>query len=130
MIASHNYWVATVWPDGRPHVMPDWGLWKDDSAWFSSGVRSRKSRNLRADARCVVTTDDAMEPVVVEGVAEVVRDVGAIEQMVSLVNEKYSSDLTLEFLNPDVNATFRVEPQWVFAVDDEAFTDTPTRWQF
>jgi hypothetical protein len=22
LIASHNYWVATVWPDGRPHVMP------------------------------------------------------------------------------------------------------------
>ena len=22
LIASHDYWVATVWPDGRPHVMP------------------------------------------------------------------------------------------------------------
>jgi len=24
---SHDYWVATVRPDGRPHVMPVWGVW-------------------------------------------------------------------------------------------------------
>ncbi len=23
--ASHDYWVASIWPDGRPHVMPIWG---------------------------------------------------------------------------------------------------------
>lgn len=26
---SHNYWIATVGDDGRPHVMPVWGLWLD-----------------------------------------------------------------------------------------------------
>ncbi len=24
---SHDYWVATVRPDGPPHVMPVWGVW-------------------------------------------------------------------------------------------------------
>ena len=32
---SHDYWVATVRPDGRPHVMPVWGIWMDDALWFS-----------------------------------------------------------------------------------------------
>ena len=27
LTASHDYWLATVCPDGRPHVMPVWGVW-------------------------------------------------------------------------------------------------------
>ena len=130
LIASHDYWVATVWPDGRPHVMPVWGIWHDEAVWFSTSVQSRKARNLRADPRCVVTTDNSVEPVVVEGVAEVVRDLGAIQEMVSRVNAKYSSEITLEFLDPDVNATFRVRPRWVFSLNDKEFTESPTRWVF
>ncbi len=25
---SRNCWVVTVWPDGRPHAMPVWGVWE------------------------------------------------------------------------------------------------------
>jgi hypothetical protein len=24
---SHDYWVATIHPDGRPNVTPVWGVW-------------------------------------------------------------------------------------------------------
>ncbi len=27
LIAARNYWVASVYPDGRPHVSPVWGAW-------------------------------------------------------------------------------------------------------
>jgi hypothetical protein len=63
-------------------------------------------------------------------VAEVVRDLAAIQEMVSRVNEKYSSDITVEFMDPEVNATFRVRPRWVFSLNDKEFTDSPTRWEF
>jgi PPOX class probable F420-dependent enzyme len=130
LIVSHDYWVATVWPDGRPHVMPVWGIWHDESVWFSGSVRSRKARNLRADPRCVVTTDNPSEPVVLEGVAEVVRELAAIRELVARMNVKYSSEITVEFMDPDVNATFRVRPRWVLGLNDKQFTDSPTRWQF
>src|SRR6266487_1604299 len=50
---SRNYWLTTVWPDGRPHVMPVWAVWLDGpkqegTLWFSSGLRSRKIRNILA----------------------------------------------------------------------------------
>src|SRR5580704_19411496 len=67
---SHDYWLATAWPDGRPHVMPVWAVWLDGCLWFSSGGRSRKARNLRARDSCVITTDQAREPVILEGRAE------------------------------------------------------------
>lgn len=65
LTTSRNYWVTTLWPDGRPHSMPVWGVWDGEALWFSSGRRSRKARNLAADPRCVVTTENADEPVVV-----------------------------------------------------------------
>lgn len=125
---SHDYWVATRWPDGRPHVMPVWGVWHDDCLWFSSSRRSRKARNLLADPRCVVTTDNALEPVVVEGAADRVTDVASIGKMLDDLNAKYATEYGVEFLDPAVNATFRVRPMWAFGLREDDFAGSPTRW--
>jgi len=68
--ASRNYWVVTLWPDGRPHAMPVWGAWDDDHMfWFTSSARSRKARNIAGDPRCTVATEDEQHPVVLSGKA-------------------------------------------------------------
>jgi PPOX class probable F420-dependent enzyme len=130
LTVSHDYWVATVRPDGRPHVMPVWGVWLDERLWFSSGLRSRKARNLAADPRCAITTDDARDPVVVEGQAERLVDQGTIAAFVAAVNAKYDSDITTEFQDPAVNGTYAVAPVTAFAVSHDDFTGSPTRWTF
>src|SRR5207247_10129459 len=66
---SHDYWVATVWPNGRPHVMPVWGVWVDEPLWFSASRASRKARNLANRPQCAITTDNAYQPVVTGGAA-------------------------------------------------------------
>jgi PPOX class probable F420-dependent enzyme len=127
---SHDYWVATTWPDGRPHVMPVWGVWRSGALWFSSSRRARKAVNLAADPRCVMTTDDPKEPVVMEGRAEFVDDLPRITSFAEWVNEKYGTSLPAEFYNPARNACFRVRPVWVFGLAEGDFTGSPTRWQF
>src|SRR5215216_6104607 len=94
LTVSHDYWCATVRPDGAPHVMPVWGVWLDGRLWFSSGLRSRKARNLAADPRCSLTTDDTQNPVVVEGRAERVADAARIAAFVAAVNAKYEAGMT------------------------------------
>jgi hypothetical protein len=130
LTVSHDYWCATVRPDGRPHVMPVWGVWLDGALWFSSGLRSRKARNLAADARCTLTTDDALNPVVVEGVTERVIDRAAIEPFRAALNVKYGADLTAEFLDPGVNGSYAVRPVRAFALNHDDFPGSPTRWTF
>jgi hypothetical protein len=130
LVGSHDYWVATRWPDGRPHVMPVWGLWMDDRLWFSSSLGSRKARNLLADPRCVVTTDDAQQPVVLDGVAERVAGHDLLVAMIDATNRKYETSYGVDFLDPAVNAVFRVRPQWAFALDEADFTGSPTRWRW
>jgi PPOX class probable F420-dependent enzyme len=128
--ASRNYWVTTLWPDGRPHVMPVWGVWDGEALSFSSSLRSRKARNVAADPRCVVTTEDAAEPVVLEGSAAIISDREAIVRFVDLMNAKYDAGMTVEFLDPAVNATIRVRPRWAFGIAHDDFTGSPTRWVF
>jgi PPOX class probable F420-dependent enzyme len=130
LAAAHDYWLATVRPDGRPHVMPVWGVWRDGRLWFSSAVGSRKVRNLAAEPRCTVTTDDARDPVVVEGLAGRVTDPAALRGFLAAVNAKYGSALTEEFLDPAVNATVAVRPVTAFALSGADFPGSPTRWRF
>jgi PPOX class probable F420-dependent enzyme len=127
LTASRNYWIASLWPDGRPHSMPVWGVWDGEAFWFSSSNRSRKARNLRTDPRCVVSTEDANEPVVIEGSADIVRELDAIARVAELMNGKYGG-ITSEFLA--ANATIRVRPQWAFGIAHDDFTGSPTRWVF
>jgi PPOX class probable F420-dependent enzyme len=127
---SRNYWVATVWPDGRPHVMPVWAVWFDDALWFSSSLGSRKIRNLRSNPHCVMTTEQPEDPVVVEGDAEVTTDPDVIRAFLDRTNAKYDTGYGIDFLDPSVNATVRVRPQWAFALREGDFTGSPTRWSF
>jgi nitroimidazol reductase NimA-like FMN-containing flavoprotein (pyridoxamine 5'-phosphate oxidase superfamily) len=130
LTVSHDYWVATVRPDGRPHVMPVWGVWFDGRLWFSSGLRSRKARNLAAEPRCTITTDQAQDPVVLDGLAEQVVDADGIAAFLTAMNGKYDAGMTAAFLDPAVNGTFAVRPQRVIALSHDDFTGSPTRWTF
>ena len=130
LAGARNYWVATVWPDGRPHSMPVWGAWDDSALWFTSGVHSRKVKNLRADPRCAVSTEDAGDPVVIEGTARISTDKAAIRRVLDLINEKYRTDIDESFLDPAVNATIAVQPAQVISMRHGDFTGSPTRWTF
>jgi general stress protein 26 len=110
--------------------MPVWGMWDDSALWFTTGVRSRKAKNLRADPRCVVTTEDANDPVIIEGTARIVTDPASMRRVLDLMNDKYGTDIEMSFLDPDVNATIAVRPRQVVSMRHGDFTGSPTRWQF
>ncbi len=126
---SHDYWVATSWPDGRPHVAPVWGAWHDEAIWFSTSRTARKARNLLRDPRCTATTDDASEPVVADGTAELVEDRSTIERLTAIWNAKYHTDTPVEFYASSKNACFRVTPARVVGLVEANFTGSPTRWE-
>lgn len=74
LVANRNYWLVTASAAGRPHAMPLWGVWlpATERFWCSCAPSSRKARNVAENARCVVTVDDTVECVSVEGVARIV----------------------------------------------------------
>ncbi|MFD9127368.1 pyridoxamine 5'-phosphate oxidase family protein [Kitasatospora sp. NPDC059571] len=130
LAASHDYWVSSVREDGRPHVMPVWGVWLDGALWFSSSLQSRKIHNLAQRPDCVVTTDDARDPVILEGRAERTADRPAIAAFLAALNAKYRTAYGLDFLDPAVNATVRVRPVQAIGLLHTDFRGSPTRWHF
>ena len=128
LVSSRDFWLASTGPDGEPHLMPVWAVWLSGALWFSSSNDSRKTRNLRADGRCSLATDDAQQPVVADGVAEVVAGGDDLARMLAAENAKYGTDYGIDMLDPRDNTCFRVRPRWVFALDAADFTGSPTRW--
>jgi general stress protein 26 len=127
---TRNYWLATVTPSGAPHLMPVWAVWQHHELWFSSANRSRKARNLAADSRCTLSTDDPLEPVVVSGSARRISDREELERMLEAENAKYGTDYGEEMVDPQFNSVFGLTPEWVFALDTTDFVGSPTRFTF
>lgn len=53
--------VATVGPDGAPHVSALWFVWDGARIWLYSITRSRRWAQLTKDARIAVVIDDGHE---------------------------------------------------------------------
>ena len=135
LVGNRNYWVVTVSGDGRPHALPVWGVWDDGEARFafSCAPRARKARNLAANPRAVVTTDDTVECLSVEGRAAPVRDDDRQAQWIESYLAKYqpvSPDLSADFLRRNLIVEF--EPERAFAVieREDEFSTRATRWVF
>jgi hypothetical protein len=122
----HTHWLATIDPDGSPHVMPVGALHLDGAFYFTSGPGTRKSRNIERDARCVVTVATHPFDLVAEGVAERVRDRAVLQTVAAAFDEggwpaSVDGDaLTAEFSAPAAGPppwhVYRVVPSTVFAL--------------
>src|SRR5258708_3678721 len=125
MSDCRTFWIATVHPENRPHVMPVWGVWADDAFYFSTGRKSRKGRNLVANSACTITNDDGQEAVILEGSAEEVKDAAVLERVAGVYKKKYKMD-PRSMSEP----IFSVRPSTVFGFIEKTFPKSATRWRF
>ena len=122
---SHNYWLISTRVDGSPHAMPIWGIWVRNSFFFSTGVKSRKSKNLRANPKCIVCPEGAADAVVLEGTAEVCSDKALLRECTHAYKRKYDWDLA-----GTKDPIYRVVPRLVFGITENlsSIKGNPTRW--
>jgi hypothetical protein len=66
--------------------------------------------------------------VVLVGDARVVTVAARRKNALDLENAKYGTDYGIEMLDPDHNTWFELRPVWAFALDEDDFTGSPTRW--
>src|SRR5690348_10654144 len=65
-------WLASVRPDGRPHLVPVWFLWEGETILLFSKPENQKGRNLRQNPAVTVAldaTDQGDDVTVLEGTA-------------------------------------------------------------
>jgi len=135
----HTCWLATVRPDGRPHVMPLGVLWVDGACYFTAGAATRKAQNLARNPHCVITVATHDFDVVVEGEAARVIDEAKLQRIAAA----FAADgwqatvrdgaLYAEYSAPSAGPppweVYEVMPTTVFALGT-AEPYGATRWQF
>ena len=139
LIRGSWFWLATVRPDGAPHLVPVFAAWAGASFFLASKDRARKSRNLEAESRCVISTDTGDLHVIVEGVARHVRDEAGLQRAVDAFQAVYGWPTRIEGsqLDADYGAptsggapfeVYEVTPVKGFGFPTDGETITPTRW--
>ncbi len=84
----HTCWLATINPDGSPHVTGIGALWVEGAFWFESGAGTRKGKNLARDARCALSVATGEFDLAVDGEARRVTDRATVAAMAERWAEK------------------------------------------
>jgi PPOX class probable F420-dependent enzyme len=93
--------LATVGPDGQPHLTAMWYAVVDGEIWLETKAKSQKAVNLKRDPRVSFLiedgqTYDTLRGVSFEGVAEIVDDPDTIFRVGVSVWERYTGPYTDE----------------------------------
>jgi hypothetical protein len=78
---AQRFWLATVDPDGSPHLTGIGARWLDGVLFFKSGARTRKSKNLERDGRCVISAEFPDFDVTFAGEAVRVNDAVTVQRL-------------------------------------------------
>ncbi|HKP54262.1 MAG TPA: pyridoxamine 5'-phosphate oxidase family protein [Chloroflexia bacterium] len=126
--SAKNYWVGTTRPDGRPHAVPVWGIWVEDTLYFDGHPDTQWKRNLAQNPAISVHLESGDEVVILEGVVEQIPHIDRerAKQIRAASMKKYSYGSTVEELVSAGSTAMR--PQVVYAWSE--FPKTLTRWRF
>jgi hypothetical protein len=134
------FWLASVRPDGAPHMMPLFAAWSESVLFVASKQSALKSRNLDADGRCVVSTEADGAHLVVEGVASRVHDRETLQRASAVFQQIYAWPTTVDGDQLDAGygaptsggppyRVYQIAPTKIFALPiDGSFL--PTRLRF
>jgi PPOX class probable F420-dependent enzyme len=84
--------LATVRPDGRPHVAPIWFDLDGDELVFMTGHDTVKGKAIRRDGRVCLCVDDERPPfafVMIEGIATTSEDPAALRYWATRIGGRY-----------------------------------------
>jgi len=121
---SHNYWICSTRPDGRPHAAPVWGVWHDGAVVFSTDPHSRKAQNLAKNPAVTIHLESGDETVILEGIIEKIKLNSGIDDA---YNKKYKMQLS-SFPGPV--GVFSLKPKKVLAWREKDFVTSATKWMF
>lgn len=116
------YWLSTTRSNNRPHAIPIWGSWINDTFYFGGGSETLNRRNLVENPYIVVHSESGTKVVIIEGKVSIEKDNNLIKEIKEDYIRKYNLDHPTPF--------YRVDKIKALCWDMDNFVGTPTRWKF
>jgi len=125
MSKSRHYWISTVFPDARPHVVPVWGIWYENRLHFEGSLQTGWGQNILKNTHIAAHLPDADKVVIIEGTAHFIEDDEIDNETWNLLDRTFQQKYQVDKGSPYIY----VQPKRVLAWNGEDLT-TMTRWLF
>ncbi len=82
--AEVTHFLGTAGPDRKPHASGIGAVWLDGDLYFTSGLGTRKSRNLAGNPACTISVRLDGIDLVFEGVSQRITDTPTLDRAVAI----------------------------------------------
>lgn len=91
---SKNYWLCSVRPNGRPHVIPRWGIFMDGKFYYDGSSETRHAQNIVKNSNVSLHLESGSDVVIMEGEAMPAGkpDLSFALRLSDAYREKYADD--------------------------------------
>jgi pyridoxine/pyridoxamine 5'-phosphate oxidase len=112
-----SWFVTTASPDGRPHAAGVGVFWDDEKLWFTSGPKTRKSRDIAKNPNVVLSVALKGLDLIVEGRATRVTDMAALERFAKIARAQgWPAHAAAGALSAEYSAPSAGRPPWYLYV--------------
>jgi hypothetical protein len=128
---ARNYWLCSVRPDGRPHVIPRWGAFVDGRFYYDGSPETRHAFNIGDNPHVSLHLESGDQVVVLEGIS---RPAGKPErELAKKIAQSYRDKYRDHGYAPkpdqwDAGGLYEFTPRQCIAWTQ--FTDDPTKFVF
>lgn len=131
LVEDIHYWICSVYPNHRPHVVPRWAVWVDDRIYYDGSPETQHARNITQNPEVALHLESGAEAVILYGTAEAIKkpDPLLAEKIAGEYRRKYTSlGYAPQSDQWDQGGLFCIIPKRVLAWT--RFTENPTRFTF
>jgi hypothetical protein len=64
---SKHYWLASVRPNGKPHVVPRWGVFINNKFYYDGSPETRHARNILGNPKVTLHLESGEKAIILEG---------------------------------------------------------------
>jgi len=126
-----NYWLCTVRPDGKPHVIPRWAVMVEDNIYYDGSPETRHAKNIAVNPSVSLHLESGTDVVIVEG--DAVEMQKPSPELGVIIAEAYAEKYAEIGYSPEPNqwdngGLFMLTPRSAMAWTN--FTEDPTKFVF
>jgi len=66
---SKHYWLCSVYPNGKPHVVPRWGVFLDGKVYYDGSPETRHALNIKRNPAVSVHLESGSQPIILYGIS-------------------------------------------------------------
>ena len=64
---SKHYWLCSVRPNGRPHVVPRWGVFMDNKFYYDGSPETRHAQNILENPHVSLHLENGEKAIILDG---------------------------------------------------------------